>query len=272
MAACTRTLSKTSASTLRASRLTQGLVSRRPFHSYDHPPPPGPFGDAEKTILTAAYKHVPELGFSQRALGRGARDAGYLDISASVIPDGAFGLIRYHLVTQREALAARSKELFSDSDQPGVAARVEALTWERLMGNKEILGRWQEVRGMPNTRDTINTDTDLQALAVMAQPSYVPESIKELAKLSDEIWFLAGDKAVDPSWYTKRATLSMIYSTSELFMTNDRSPDFVETRQFLQRRLGEVKSVGGMVGSFGQWAGYTLSAGVNILRSKGVRV
>ena len=200
MSACTRTLSKTSASTLRASRLTQGLVSRRPFHSYDHPPPPGPFGDAEKTILTAAYKHIPELGFSQRALGRGARDAGYLDISASVIPDGAFGLIRYHLITQREALAARSKELFSDSDQPRVAARVEALTWERLMGNKEILGRWQEVRGMPNTRDTINTDTDLQALAVMAQPSYVPESIQELAKLSDEIWFLAGDKAVDPSW------------------------------------------------------------------------
>ncbi|KAM0232185.1 hypothetical protein ACHAPO_007958 [Fusarium lateritium] len=252
MAASTRSLPR--ASVLRVSRLTQGLTSRRPFHSYDHPPPPGPFGDAENSILAAAYKHVPELGFSQKALGRGAKDAGYLDISASVIPDGAFGLIRYHLTIQREALAARSREIFPDTDQLSVAARVEALTWERLMGNKEILGRWQE------------------ALAVMAQPSYVPESLKELAKLSDEIWFLAGDKAVDPSWYTKRATLSMIYSTSELFMTNDRSPGFVETRQFLQRRLGEVKSVSGMVGSFGQWAGYTLSAGVNILRSKGVRV
>ncbi|RGP63299.1 ubiquinone biosynthesis mitochondrial [Fusarium longipes] len=251
MSTCARAIPKTSA--LRASRLTQ-LTPRRLFHSYDHPPPPGPFGDAEKSILAAAYKHVPELGFSQKALGRGARDAGYLDISASVIPDGAFGLIRYHLISQREALAARSKDIFTDTNQPSVAARVEALTWERLVANKEILGRWQE------------------ALAVMAQPSYVPESLKELAKLSDEIWFLAGDKAVDPSWYTKRATLSMIYSTSELFMTNDRSPDFVETRQFLQRRLNEVKSVGGMVGSFGQWAGYTLSAGVNILRSKGVRV
>ena len=106
----------------------------------------------------------------------------------------------------------------------------------------------------------------------MAQPSYVPESIKELAKLSDEIWFLAGDKAVDPSWYSKRATLSMIYSTSELFMTNDKSPDFVDTRQFLQRRLGEVKSIGGIASSLGQWAGFTLHAGVNVLRSKGVRI
>lgn len=143
MAASIRSLPKTSV--LRASRLTQGLNSRRPFHSYDHPPPPGPFGNAEKSILAAAYKHIPELGFSQKALGRGARDAGYLDISASVIPDGAFGLIRYHLTTQREALAVRSKEVLPDADQPSVAARVEALTWERLMGNKEILGRWQEV-------------------------------------------------------------------------------------------------------------------------------
>lgn len=111
-----------------------------------------------------------------------------------------------------------------------------------------------------------------QALAVMAQPSYVPASLKELAALADEIWFLAGDKAVDPSWYSKRASLSMIYSTSELFMTNDRSPDFVETRQFLQRRLGEVKSLGGLVGSLGQWAGFTFNAGINVLRSKGVRV
>lgn len=251
MAAPARLIPRTAA--LRAPSLTPCLA-RRPFHSYDHPPPPGVFGAAEKDILAAAYKHVPEYGFSQRALGQGARDAGYLDISAAIVPDGAFSLIRYHLVTQREGLAARSEELFQGDSQPGISAKVEALTWERLMGNTEVLSRWQE------------------ALAIMAQPSYVPESLRELAKLSDEIWFLAGDTAVDPSWYSKRATLSMIYSTSELFMTNDRSPDFVETRQFLQRRLGEVKSLGGFVSSVGQWAGFTLNAGVNVLRSKGVRI
>jgi ubiquinone biosynthesis protein COQ9 len=111
-----------------------------------------------------------------------------------------------------------------------------------------------------------------QALALMAQPTYVPTSISELAKLSDEIWFLAGDKAVDPSWYTKRATLSMIYSTSELFMTNDRSVDFTETKHFLDRRLHEVKTIGNAVGSIRQWVGFTASAGINVLRSKGMRI
>lgn len=130
---------------LRAPRIAQRL-SQRPFHSYDHPSPAGAFGDAEKAILAAAYKHVPEHGFSQRALGLGAKEAGYLDISATIIPEGAFSLIRYHLVTQREALAAQSQHLFQGEDQPSIGAKVEALTWERLMGNKAVVDRWQEVR------------------------------------------------------------------------------------------------------------------------------
>lgn len=112
----------------------------------------------------------------------------------------------------------------------------------------------------------------VQALAIMAQPSYVPESLKELAKLSDEIWFLVGDTSVDPSWYTKRASLSAIYASTELFMTTDRSEGFVETSKFLRRRLGEVQGVGGTLRSLGQWVGFTASAGMNVLRSKGARI
>lgn len=106
----------------------------------------------------------------------------------------------------------------------------------------------------------------------MAQPSYVPASLKELSLLADDIYFLAGDKAVDPTWYTKRASLSMIYASSELFMTTDRSADFAETRAFLQRRLEETSKAGGVLGAIGEWAGFTANAGVNVLRSKGVRL
>ncbi|KAH6606270.1 hypothetical protein Trco_005423 [Trichoderma cornu-damae] len=226
----------------------------RSYHSYDHPPPPGPFGRVDGSILAAAFEHVPEHGFSRRAIGLGARDAGYPDISASVLPDGRFGLIHYHLVTQRESLARKSQELLGDGSLASVDDRVAALTWERLMGNKHIIHRWQE------------------ALAIMAQPSYLPKSLAELAALSDDIWFLAGDKAVDPSWYAKRAALAMVYSSCELFMTNDRSPSFLETRQFLHRRLRDVESVGGSMASVGRWAGFTLSAGINVLRSKGVPI
>lgn len=106
----------------------------------------------------------------------------------------------------------------------------------------------------------------------MAQPSNIPTSISELAALSDEIWFLAGDVSVDSSWYTKRASLSTIYAATELFMTRDESPEFAETREFLDRRFRDSQVLGSAVGSVGQWVGFTASAGLNVLRSKGVRI
>jgi ubiquinone biosynthesis protein COQ9 len=112
----------------------------------------------------------------------------------------------------------------------------------------------------------------LQALALMAQPSHLPTAFSELSSLSDEIWFLSGDTSVDTSWYTKRASLSAIYAATELFMTTDKSSNFQDTRQFLDRRFMDVQIVGGTMGSMAQWAGFTARAGLNILRSKGVRI
>lgn len=106
----------------------------------------------------------------------------------------------------------------------------------------------------------------------MAQPSYIPASLAELAKLADEIWFLAGDESVDSSWYTKRASLSAIYSATETHMTQDKSPNFVETEQFLDNRLDDLKKLGGFMGTVGEWLNYTGHSTVNVLRSKGVRI
>ena len=106
----------------------------------------------------------------------------------------------------------------------------------------------------------------------MARPSNVPLSFKELSLLADEIWFLAGDTSVDFSWYTKRATLSALYSSTELFMTTDRSPDFAETDRFMDRRLGELRTIGGSISSIGEWASFAGRAGVNVLRSKGMKI
>ena len=106
----------------------------------------------------------------------------------------------------------------------------------------------------------------------MAQPSYVPPSLAELAKLADEIWFLAGDTSVDSSWYTKRASLSAIYSATEVFMTQDTSKSFIETEKFLDARLEEVTRVGGALAAFGDWIDYTGHSAVNVLRSKGMRI
>ncbi len=106
----------------------------------------------------------------------------------------------------------------------------------------------------------------------MAQPAYAGTSLNELALLADEIYFLAGDVSVDPEWYTKRVSLAAIYGAAELFMTNDATPDFADTRGFLHRRFDEADKLGGYVRSIGAWVAFNAGAGVNVLRSKGLRI
>ena len=106
----------------------------------------------------------------------------------------------------------------------------------------------------------------------MAQPGHVRASVAELARLSDEIWFLAGDTSVDASWYSKRASLAAIYGSCEVFMTQDTSPDFLDTRHFLQRRLHDVRSLGEAVSSAAGWLDFSAHALTNVMRSKGIRV
>ncbi|MCJ1404720.1 Ubiquinone biosynthesis protein coq9, mitochondrial [Xylographa trunciseda] len=253
MAVARSTLTCPRLSCLRGPAITKrSIVSpyRHHYHSYEHDPEP-PFSAAEDSILSAALNHVPSQGFTTLALSHGAQDAGYLDVSTNLFPHGPFDLINYHLVTQR--LALKDRVLFPDPSI-GVGAKVRALALQRLEANKNIIHRWQE------------------ALAIMALPSNMSPSIAELARLSDEIWFLAGDTSVDTSWYTKRAALSAIYSSTELFMTTDTSANYKETELFLDRRLREVQSIGKAVGSVGQWIGFTAASTINVLRSKGVRI
>jgi ubiquinone biosynthesis protein COQ9 len=57
-------------------------------------------------------------------------------------------LVHWHLYTQREALKNKCADTFKVEEgkkELGVGQKVKALTWERLMGNREVVGRWQEV-------------------------------------------------------------------------------------------------------------------------------
>jgi ubiquinone biosynthesis protein COQ9 len=106
----------------------------------------------------------------------------------------------------------------------------------------------------------------------MAMPQSIAPSLTELARLSDEIWFLAGDTSVDYSWYTKRATLSAVYSSTELFMTTDSSPNYNETENFLDRRLSELQGATGLIGASMNWISFSALAAINVARSKGLRI
>lgn len=79
-----------------------------------------------------------------------------------------------------------------------------------------------------------------QALSIQSQPANVSTSLKQRAILVDEIWHAAGDSGSDIDWYVKRTVLGGIYSTSEVYMLTDNSPEFRDTWTFVNRRIKDA--------------------------------
>ena len=52
-----------------------------------------------------------------------------------------------------------------------------------------------------------------------------------------------GDTSTDINWYTKRATLSGVYSATVLYWLGDDSPGNAATWDFLDRRIDDVMSI-----------------------------
>jgi ubiquinone biosynthesis protein COQ9 len=59
----------------------------------------------------------------------------------------------------------------------------------------------------------------------------------------DSFWHLAGDKSADFSYYTKRLTLSYIYSSAIIYSLNDASENFTDTQKFIERRIDDVMKI-----------------------------
>ena len=58
------------------------------------------------------------------------------------------------------------------------------------------------------------------------------------------MWYLAGDRATDYNYYSKRILLASIYSSSILYWLNDDSEDYQQTKAFIRNRINNILSLG----------------------------
>ncbi|PLN83243.1 ubiquinone biosynthesis protein COQ9 [Aspergillus taichungensis] len=240
-----------------ATKSTTPSIPRRKYHSTHQPTPDHEYTNSQTTILTAALRHVPELGFTRDALTLGARDAGFLDVSVQLLPRGEFDLILFWLASRRGLLrAAVDNGLFRHNGprELSVEQKTKMLVMERLRMNADVRNQWQD------------------ALALMALPSNVPLSLSELHALSDDILALAGDTSVDASWYTKRLAVSAVYASAEVVLTRDPSPDLTATEAFVERRFEDTQALGDKVGGVKQCLGFMGSTALGLGRSWGLKI
>jgi ubiquinone biosynthesis protein COQ9 len=96
-----------------------------------------------------------------------------------------------------------------------------------------------------------------RALALLSLPFNAGLALKLLYKTVDAMWYAAGDTSTDFNFYTKRATLAGVYSSTLLYWLNDRSPGSEATWGFLDRRIDDVMKIEKLKSQVRSWTGGT---------------
>ncbi|UWR29752.1 COQ9 family protein [Sulfitobacter sp. W002] len=181
-----------------------------------------PKADPKDQLLDAALMHVPFDGWSPATFNAAIKDSG-LDpaLARAVCPRGAVDLaVAYHRrgdakMLEGLAQADLSQMRFRDRIAKAVRLRLEA-------GDREAIRRGS---------------------TLFALPHHAPEGASLIWETSDKIWTALGDTSDDVNWYSKRATLSGVYSATLLYWLGDASEGHQATWSFLDRRIDDVMQI-----------------------------
>lgn len=79
--------------------------------------------------------------------------------------------------------------------------------------------------------------------AVFALPQHTIDGATAIYRTVDALWRAVGDTSADFNFYTKRALLSGVFTTTMLYWFADNSEDADDTWKFLDRRIADVMQI-----------------------------
>ncbi len=178
------------------------------------------FDPVKEQLLDAALNHVMFDGWSDATFTAAVQDSGLdMAVAKMACPRGAIDLaIAYH---QRGDVLMLARYESEDLSALRYSEKITALVRFRMEAVSD--------------KEAVRRGTTLFAL-----PQHAGDGAKLIWGTADAIWNALGDTSRDSNWYSKRATLSAVYSATVLFWLGDTSDDHADTWAFLDRRIENV--------------------------------
>lgn len=211
----------------------------------------------ENHILTKSLEYIPQYGFDKQCIHEAIKQLKYPDSMISVVRASSNGssselqLMIHWLKTQRIKLEAEVKDQASKIHTLGNEYdRTSYLINKRLSYNIPII------------------DKLLGGIAQLMVPYNMPGSLEELYNLGDDVAYYAGDLSNDFAWYAKRFSVSTVYVSSELYMLQDKSKDYEDTKRFVEEKVRNIDELGTVYDNVEQWAIFNGIGVFNLIKSQ----
>jgi ubiquinone biosynthesis protein COQ9 len=195
--------------------MTEDRLSEEPRGEDDH------LAATRRAVIAAALPHVAFDGWTDRTLAQAVEDAGVdPGLSRLAFPRGGVDLA---LAFHRARDAALADDLAA-ADLLGLRFR-DRVAFAVMRRLELVAGDREAVR---------------RGVALFALPHHAPDGARAIWQTADTIWTALGDESRDFNWYSKRATLSAVYSAALLYWLGDETPGASATREFIGRRIDNV--------------------------------
>ena len=193
--------------------------------------------DIAAEILDVALEFVATHGWTQKTIDAAIEALELSPSTAGMFKRGPGDLVLHFIETSNaklfEILAAESKR-FEESNSGSTSDFIEMAVKERLQMITPVIDSWP------------------QALTLLTTPSIAAEALEQGANMVDEIWYHAGDMSSDMNWYTKRAAVAALHLSAELYLLQDKSPNYSDTWSFLHQRIKDIESAASAKSSIDQ--------------------
>ncbi len=175
-------------------------------------------------LLAAALPHVPFDGWSTESFQRACDDL--------KVDHGMFGLLFPEGIAQ-------AIELFLGTLDAAMEAELKTMPLAQMKVREKISAGVLSVfkQAQPHK------EALYQATRFLAKPQHAPRAATCLYHTVDSIWYAIGDTSTDFNFYTKRATLAGVFSSTAWVWLEDESDDMAKTRAFLAKRIDDVMKI-----------------------------
>jgi ubiquinone biosynthesis protein COQ9 len=159
-------------------------------------------------IVHASFINAKNYGFTDKAIAAACCDLNLPSVTGSILPNGPYDIVTF-------AQDHWMKEMRED------------LVDYTKMNEEELLVSFKDLSPQDKLKAGIRSRLEImspyvevwpQAMLLGLKPTNLVKTAGKLHEISDELWFLAGDRSTDITWYTKRSMLTKVYIATEVFM------------------------------------------------------
>ena len=175
-----------------------------------------------RKILNESKKYVVTNGWNESLFKSITKNKIFkIDEILTLFPEGYLSLLKFYLKELNIDMTSSAKNL--DLTRMKTHQRIREIILLRLNIKQ-------------NEKDLIK-----RTYFTLLLPKHFNILLMSLYNIVDQIWFIARDNSTDFNFYSKRAILATVYSSTVLYWINNEN--FEETKKFLDKQLKKISKI-----------------------------